>query len=85
MTSNFAEHQSTQLLITHGGQTTVKEALYRAVPILGMPMQADQASNIRRLQELGATDMLVCSDLSTDLLHSMVESMMANIDGYNNE
>lgn len=40
-------------MIVHGGVNTVNEVLMFGVPILGVPLQGDQPSNLNRLVELG--------------------------------
>lgn len=46
-------HPKIKVFITHGGQLSVQEAIYHGVPMLGMPVMADQLSNIKNVVEKG--------------------------------
>lgn len=50
------------LLVTHGGQMTVFEALQNGVPVLVMPFQPEQAHNGLCLERLGCGRRLVSAD-----------------------
>ena len=45
----------TSLLVTHGGQMTVFEALQNKIPVLVMPLQPEQAHNGVCLERIGLT------------------------------
>ena len=57
MSYNFAPLQKvlphTSLLICHGGQMTVFDALYHKIPVVVMPFQPEQAHNGVCLERLG--------------------------------
>lgn len=46
-TTTFVEHPNVKAFITHGGLLSVTEAVYYAVPFIGVPAFADQPYNIR--------------------------------------
>ncbi|CAJ0596116.1 unnamed protein product [Cylicocyclus nassatus] len=52
-------HPNLQYLISHGGINTVNELLLFGVPMIGVYLQGDQGSNVRRLADLG-----VCKTIS---------------------
>ncbi|MCD4677726.1 MAG: hypothetical protein K8S18_17275 [Desulfobacula sp.] len=51
--------QKASLLITHGGQITVFEALKAKVPVLVMPFQPEQAHNGICLERIGCGELLI--------------------------
>jgi MGT family glycosyltransferase len=68
--------QEADLFITHGGMNSVNEALYYGVPLLVIPMSADQPIVADRVAELGAGKRLDRDALTTDLLHEYVEELL---------
>lgn len=44
----FLGHPNIKLFITQGGWQSLEEALYSKVPILGMPIYADQFFNVKQ-------------------------------------
>jgi len=63
MSYNFAALQKilphTSLLICHGGQMTVFDALYHRIPVVVMPFQPEQAHNGVCLERLGCGGRLI--------------------------
>uniref|UniRef100_A0A914CAU6 Glucuronosyltransferase n=1 Tax=Acrobeloides nanus TaxID=290746 RepID=A0A914CAU6_9BILA len=51
-------HRNLQYVIVHGGINTINELMLFGVPILGIPLQGDQPSNLQRLIDLGLGEML---------------------------
>ncbi|XP_072477048.1 UDP-glucuronosyltransferase 2B18-like isoform X2 [Notamacropus eugenii] len=47
-------HPKTKAFITHGGTNGVYEAIYHGVPMIGVPMFADQPDNIAHMKAKGA-------------------------------
>ncbi|XP_063785497.1 UDP-glucuronosyltransferase 3A1-like [Pseudophryne corroboree] len=43
-------HPKVRLLVTHGGQNSVMEAVYHGVPVLGIPLFGDQRENVIRVK-----------------------------------
>lgn len=46
-------HPKAQLLVTHGGQNSLLQAVYHGVPILGIPLFGDQFDNLIRAEAKG--------------------------------
>ncbi|XP_041110761.1 UDP-glucuronosyltransferase 3A1-like [Polyodon spathula] len=46
-------HPSARLLVTHGGQNSLMQAVYHAVPVLGIPLFGDQFDNMVRAEVKG--------------------------------
>lgn len=47
-------HPKTKAFITHGGTNGIYEAIYHGVPMVGIPMFADQPQNMIHVTEKGA-------------------------------
>jgi glucuronosyltransferase len=47
-------HRNVRLFITHGGLLSTQEAIHRGVPLVGIPIYADQRGNIARIVSFGA-------------------------------
>lgn len=73
-----SEHPNMQLLVFHGGITTLMEAVLRAIPILSLPFQGDQPSNVRRIQELGVSEIIFSDTLSAETLFATLNKMLVN-------
>jgi UDP:flavonoid glycosyltransferase YjiC (YdhE family) len=42
-----------RLFITHGGLQSIQEAIHRGVPLVGIPIYADQYYNLARIVSFG--------------------------------
>uniref|UniRef100_A0A668AI52 UDP-glucuronosyltransferase n=1 Tax=Myripristis murdjan TaxID=586833 RepID=A0A668AI52_9TELE len=59
-------HPKIKLFVAHGGTNGVQEAIYHAVPIVGLPLFFDQYDNLLRLTERGAAKMLTLATVDKD-------------------
>ncbi|XP_048220826.1 UDP-glucuronosyltransferase 2B31-like [Perognathus longimembris pacificus] len=65
-------HPKTKAFITHGGTNGVYEAIYHGVPMVGIPLFADQPDNIARVKAKGAAVRLDFTTFSSkDLLNAL--------------
>nr|XP_036882508.1 UDP-glucuronosyltransferase 2B31-like isoform X3 [Manis javanica] len=65
-------HPKTKAFITHGGTNGIYEAIYHGIPMVGIPLFADQPDNIAHLEVKGAAVRLDLGTLSsTDLLNAL--------------
>ncbi|KAM5159537.1 UDP-glucuronosyltransferase 2B17-like isoform 2-T2 [Callospermophilus lateralis] len=65
-------HPKTKAFITHGGTNGVYEAIYHGIPMVGIPLFADQADNIAHVKAKGAAIRLDYRTLtSADLLKAL--------------
>ncbi|XP_065770123.1 UDP-glucuronosyltransferase 2B4-like isoform X4 [Muntiacus reevesi] len=67
-------HPKTKAFITHGGSNGVYEAIYHGIPMVGLPLFADQADNIARMKAKGTAVRLDLESMSSrDLLNALKE------------
>ncbi|XP_008334147.1 UDP-glucuronosyltransferase 2C1-like [Cynoglossus semilaevis] len=59
-------HPKTRAFVTHGGTNGIYEAIYHGVPMVGIPMFADQPSNIIQLKARGAALILNLNFMTTE-------------------
>ncbi|KAL6041699.1 hypothetical protein STEG23_009891 [Scotinomys teguina] len=65
-------HPKTRAFITHGGTNGIYEAIYHGVPMVGIPMFADQPDNIAHMKAKGAAvDVNMNTMTSEDLLNAV--------------
>ncbi|XP_066242119.1 UDP-glucuronosyltransferase 2B31-like [Saccopteryx leptura] len=65
-------HPKTKAFITHGGTNGIYEAIYHGIPMVGLPLFADQPDNIARMKFKGAAIRLDLDTISsTQLLNAL--------------
>ncbi|XP_059525660.1 UDP-glucuronosyltransferase 2B31-like isoform X1 [Myotis daubentonii] len=65
-------HPKTKAFITHGGTNGIYEAIYHGIPMVGLPMFADQPDNIARMKTKGAAIRMDFNTMSSaDLLNAL--------------
>uniref|UniRef100_A0A8D0EGX9 UDP-glucuronosyltransferase n=1 Tax=Strix occidentalis caurina TaxID=311401 RepID=A0A8D0EGX9_STROC len=71
-------HPSTKAFITHGGTNGIYEAIYHGIPMVGIPMFADQHDNIAHMRAKGAAVELDFSTLKTQDLVDALNTVINN-------
>ncbi|XP_070314424.1 UDP-glucuronosyltransferase 2B18-like isoform X2 [Odocoileus virginianus] len=67
-------HPKTKAFITHGGSNGIYEAIYHGIPMVGLPLFADQPHNVVHMTTKGAAIRLDLETMSTeDLLNALKE------------
>ncbi|XP_055444701.1 UDP-glucuronosyltransferase 2B17-like isoform X3 [Bubalus kerabau] len=67
-------HPKTKAFITHGGTNGIYEAIYHGIPMVGLPLFADQPDNIVRVKAKGAAVRVDLETMSSrDLLNALKE------------
>ncbi|XP_031197884.1 UDP-glucuronosyltransferase 2A2 isoform X2 [Mastomys coucha] len=65
-------HPKTRAFITHGGTNGIYEAIYHGIPMVGVPMFADQPDNIAHMKAKGAAvEVNMNTMTSSDLLNAV--------------
>uniref|UniRef100_A0A8B9FE14 UDP-glucuronosyltransferase n=1 Tax=Amazona collaria TaxID=241587 RepID=A0A8B9FE14_9PSIT len=65
-------HPLTKAFITHGGTNGIYEAIYHGIPMVGIPMFADQHDNMAHMRAKGAAVVL---DFSTMTTQDLVDAL----------
>ncbi|KFU86201.1 UDP-glucuronosyltransferase 2A2, partial [Chaetura pelagica] len=71
-------HPLTKAFITHGGTNGIYEAIYHGVPMVGIPLFADQHDNIAHMRAKGAAVELDFSTLKTQDLVDALNTVINN-------
>ncbi|XP_056134730.1 UDP-glucuronosyltransferase 2A1-like [Lampris incognitus] len=69
-------HPKTRAFITHGGTNGIYEAIYHGVPMVGIPMFADQPDNMVHMKAKGAALILNLSFMETKDLVDAVNTII---------
>lgn len=68
-----------KLFITHGGLHSIEEALYNAMPVVGIPFFADQISNMRIAEGYGYGKMIKYDDLTDKSFENIINDVLTNL------
>ncbi|XP_063241754.1 UDP-glucosyltransferase 2-like [Bacillus rossius redtenbacheri] len=71
-------HPKTKLFISHGGLGGTQETVYAGVPVVGIPLFADQEGNINHLLELGMATKLNYEDITKESLVNAIRRVIDN-------
>jgi len=66
MTYFIQAHPNIRLFITHCGLLSTQEAVDRGVPLVGIPIHADQRYNLARMVSLGVGIQLDYENITTE-------------------
>ncbi|XP_066568291.1 UDP-glucuronosyltransferase 3A1 [Amia ocellicauda] len=71
-------HPKARLLVTHGGLNSLFEAVYHAVPVLGIPLFGDQFDNMVKAEAKGLGLALSPTDLRRDVFTSIIKRLIGD-------
>nr|XP_046243828.1 UDP-glucuronosyltransferase 3A1-like [Scatophagus argus] len=69
-------HKQARLFITHGGQNSLLQAVYHAVPVLAIPLFGDQFDNVVRAETKGLGLTIRPTQITRELLSSTIQTLM---------
>ncbi|KAK7934339.1 hypothetical protein WMY93_005235 [Mugilogobius chulae] len=69
-------HPKTKAFITHGGTNGIYEAIYHGVPMVGLPMFADQPENMIHMTEKGAAVSLEFKLITSENLKDAINTVI---------
>ncbi|XP_049906911.1 UDP-glucuronosyltransferase 3A1-like [Epinephelus moara] len=72
-------HKKARLFITHGGQNSLLQAVYHAVPVLGIPLFGDQFDNVVRAETKGLGLAINPTHVTRELLSSTIQTLIQDI------
>ncbi|KAH8278403.1 hypothetical protein KR018_002699, partial [Drosophila ironensis] len=72
------DHPNMRLIITNGGLLSIMEAIYSAVPVLGLSLFFDELANMNRVRRAGIAKVLDLNTLSTETLSSSIHELIEN-------
>lgn len=75
---DILHHPNIKLFITHGGLLSTTEAIYHGVPIVGIPIVADQQMNMGLAEVGGYGKTVPYGDLTEALLSSTIYEVLSN-------
>uniref|UniRef100_A0A665X1A6 UDP-glucuronosyltransferase n=1 Tax=Echeneis naucrates TaxID=173247 RepID=A0A665X1A6_ECHNA len=71
-------HPKTRAFITHGGTNGIYEAIYHGVPMVGIPMFADQPDNLVHVKAKGAAVIMELNFMTTEDLRDAINTVITN-------
>lgn len=74
--SDVLAHPNVKLFITQGGKLSVEEAIERGVPMIIIPLTAEQTSNARRLVNKNVAHHLELCKLNENTLNAAIDEMV---------
>jgi glucuronosyltransferase len=75
---NTAGHPNVRAFITHGGLLGTQEAVHAGVPMVGVPLFADQYFNIRNCVEKGISVVVEYDAITKDTISNAVKTVLHN-------
>jgi glucuronosyltransferase len=75
---NITGHPNVRVFITHGGLLGAQEAIHAGVPMVGIPLFADQDLNIRNCMAKGISVMLEYDAITKDTLSNALKTVLHN-------
>ncbi len=71
-----ADHANVKAIVYHGGLNGVLEAMWAALPIVGIPLFADQFYNIDRIVEKGIGLSLGINQLTSEIVSDAIKTVV---------
>ncbi|XP_025985910.1 UDP-glucosyltransferase 2 isoform X2 [Solenopsis invicta] len=69
-------HPNIKLFIYQGGLQSTEEAVYYTVPLIGLPVLADQITQVNKMVSLGVAKRLDLTDLSKESLNATIREIL---------
>ncbi|XP_041860498.1 UDP-glucuronosyltransferase 2A2-like [Melanotaenia boesemani] len=69
-------HPKTRAFVTHGGTNGLYEAIYHAVPVLGIPLIFDQYDNIVRMKARGVAEIVEVTTMDVESLTRALKNIV---------
>ncbi|XP_013186832.2 UDP-glycosyltransferase UGT5 [Amyelois transitella] len=69
-------HPNIKVFISHGGLIGTQEAIFHGIPIIGIPIYADQFNNLLQAQEIGFGQILEFKDINEENLRNKLNNVL---------
>ncbi|XP_075331925.1 UDP-glucuronosyltransferase 2B4-like [Odontesthes bonariensis] len=69
-------HPKTRAFVSHGGTNGLYEAIYHAVPVLGIPLIFDQDDNMVRMRARGVAEIVEVTTMDVDSMTSALKNIL---------
>ena len=76
MSVQIPAHPNTRLFITHAGLLSTQESIYHGVPMIDIPIFADQDFNAHRATELGIAVTLEILEITEERLENAIYTVL---------
>ncbi|XP_026479529.1 UDP-glucuronosyltransferase 2B15-like [Ctenocephalides felis] len=76
--NDILAHRNVRLFISHAGLLSIQEAVYNAVPILGLPFFADQHKNIHKTSRDNVSLTLDYNTITSEVLQTKIRQMLTD-------
>ncbi|GAB1860212.1 UDP-glucuronosyltransferase 1-9-like isoform X1 [Camponotus japonicus] len=76
--NEILSHKNIKAIWTHGGLLSIQEAIWKGVPVIGMPFYGDQKPNVELLVHKGVGVRLDIATLSTESVLDAFEKILYN-------
>lgn len=74
----FIEHKNLRAFISHGGIFGIQEAIYSAVPLIGIPLFGDQQANVDTFARARVLYPLSYSDITADNVERAIRTVLGD-------
>ncbi|CEF61185.1 UDP-glucuronosyl/UDP-glucosyltransferase family-containing protein [Strongyloides ratti] len=75
-------HRNLKYVICHGGINTINELVYFKIPIVGIPLQGDQSSNLQRLVDLNVCKLITIRQVWNGELKKLLQIFEDNLNSF---
>ncbi|KAL6744221.1 hypothetical protein Aduo_017179 [Ancylostoma duodenale] len=76
--SDILAHPRLKLFVMHGGVNGLTEAMLRAVPVVVIPIFADQFRNGRNVEKRGVGKVILKQDLAEDAIRAAIQEILSD-------
>lgn len=71
-------HPKVKLFVSHGGLLSMQEAVYHAVPVLGLPISWDQDSNVASAVRAGYAKRIEILEITDNQLKLDIQEILTS-------
>lgn len=71
-------HPKIRLFVTHAGLLSLQEAIYHGVPVIAIPLFAEQPGNAARVQDIGIGETVSFLNVTADGLYHLIKQVLNN-------